>query len=56
MRIFTGKYKKKLLEAERVLDKIAHGKQTDWQTVAAMRYFGWTWDSEGKAIPPGESK
>ena len=46
----------KLKKAEFVLNKIAAGKHGDWQTTAAMRYFGWTWDKEGNAIPPEKNK
>jgi hypothetical protein len=47
------KCKKKLNDAEYVLKKIAAGRPGDWQTTAALRYFGWSWDKDGHAIPPG---
>lgn len=57
MNLFKRVFKPKtcmseLERAEQVLDKIAHGNPNAWQTIAAKRYFGWTWDKDGKAIPP----
>ena len=46
--------KMQLEEAEELLQKISEGNAHDWQTIAAMRYFGWSWDTEGRAIEPGE--
>jgi hypothetical protein len=45
----------RLNEAEDILRNISLGNQDDWQTTAALRYFGWTWDAEGKAIGPEDS-
>ena len=53
MKIFRSP---RLKEAEDLLKKISEGDGKLWQTIAALRYFGWTWDEKGHAIEPEENK